>query len=690
MIRVLDDSEGHADAGMRVVELTEKTFAPGGWLEKELGLEHRPQQEEMAVRAAQTLATNEPLVFEAGTGVGKSLAYLMPGLVFAVESKRPFLVSTHTISLQEQIRAKDLEQCRRLFSRIPDLRPYRDFQSAFLVGRGNYLCTKRLIRAAEERADLFNGGDQSVLDQLGQWAVSTKSGLRQEADFTVPPDIWDAVNADASTCNRKNCPAEECFFHAARQRVQRAHIVILNHSLLFSLVAAGMAPGEGTPGILYPNDFLVLDEAHTLPSIATNHLGAAVSSYAVDRALRILYNPKTRKGFLKKIGSPGDRRLVDEALRACAEFFEQTAAAVLRNREQVRLVEGDWAEPVFQAPLRELSKRLKALAQKEQDETRADEIRDQQLRIDSYRTVLERFLSLDFDGHVAWAERTGKTRAITSLRSAPIDLAPHLREILFNRDTSALLTSATLATSEGMDPFLDRIGAEGRAHAVVDSPFDYDSHTKVLISTDCPVNGGRTTPPVFSHWSRCILSACLAEQGGSLVLFTSYRDLAAVARECRETIERNGRHLFEQVAGSSRTQLLDSFRAAGNGVLFGTETFWTGIDVPGPALSQVIVTKLPFENPSHPVFQAREEHVRARGGHPFVEISLPEAVLRFRQGLGRLIRRADDRGKLVVLDSRVLRKEYGKAFIAALPKKHFDRFTLADLDRVFAPLPPGR
>lgn len=637
----------------------------------------------MAIRAAQAFAMKEPLVFEAGTGVGKSLAYLVPGILYAVSSKRPFLVSTHTISLQEQIREKDLAQCKRLFSEIPELHPYRDFQSAFLVGRGNYVCMKRLMRAAEERGDLFNGTDQQILDQLRYWTTVTTSGLRQEADFRIPPEIWDAVNADASTCNRKNCPAEECFFHAARQKVQRANVVILNHSLLFSLIAAGMTPGDETPGILYPNDFLVLDEAHTLPSIATNHLGAAVSSYAVDRALRILYNPKTKKGFLKKIGNPADRRLVDDALRACAEFFEQTAASVLRNREQVRLVEGDWAEPVFQTPLQDLSRRLKALAQKEQDETRADEIRDQQIRIDSYRSVLERFLSLDFEGHVAWAERTGKVRAITSLRSAPIDLAPHLKRILFERQTSVLLTSATLATSRGMDPFLSRMGADGRDHAIVDSPFDYERRTEIYISADCPVSGGRTGAATLAHWIRCVSSACLSEPGGTLVLFTSYRDLDAVARECRETFRKAGRDLLEQVPGSSRTQLLESFRAQGNSILFGTETFWTGIDVPGPALSQVIVTKLPFENPSHPVFQAREEQIRARGGQPFVEISLPEAVLRFRQGLGRLIRRADDSGKMIVLDSRILKKEYGKAFVSNLPKKSYTPFGLQDLPRLF-------
>ena len=684
MIRIIDDSEQNAPSQSAVVELTENIFKEGGWLQEKLGLEHRPQQEEMAIRVAQSFATDTPIIFEAGTGVGKSLAYLVPGILHAFDSKRPFLVSTHTISLQEQIREKDILQCRSLFKAIPQLRKYASFESAFLVGRGNYVCMKRLIRAADEGADLFNQGNQATLENLSHWATHTKSGLRQETDFPIPGDIWDAVNADASTCNRKNCPAQECFYHAARQKVQKAHLIILNHSLLFSLVAAGMSPGGETPGILYPNDFLVVDEAHTLPAIATNHLGAAVSSYAVDRALRILYNPKTKKGFLKKIGNPADRALVTEAIAACAEFFEQTANAILRKRDQVRLSEGEWTEPVFQRPLEDLVKRLKGLAQKEQDETRADEIRDQQLRIESYRSVLLRFLELDFDDHVAWVERTGKTRQIISLRSAPIDLAPVLRRILFQRNTSATLTSATLATSGGMDPFLARIGGDGQQHGQVTSPFDYERHCEILIASDCPISGGQTSAPTLQYWIDCILRAVKAVEGGSLILFTSYRDLAAVVRGCREPLDQMGRPLFEQVPGGTRSQLLDRFRECGNGVLLGTETFWTGIDVPGPALSQVVITKLPFENPSHPVFQAREEYVRSRGGQPFMEISLPEAVLRFRQGLGRLIRKVDDRGRLVVLDSRVLRKEYGRAFVEALPKKDFARISRADWDHAFS------
>jgi len=681
MIRFLEDTEEPSAESTHVVDWTERIFCPGGYLEKVLGLEHRIQQEEMAIRVAQSMTMDEALLFEAGTGVGKSLAYLIPGLLRAVSTKRPFLVSTHTISLQEQIREKDLEQCRRLFRGVPELGQVADFRFAFLVGRGNYVCHKRLQRAALEGEDLFSKSAGSVLESLMEWSLHTETGLRQEITEALSPELWDSINADSSTCNRKSCPAKSCPYHTAREQVQKSHLILLNHSLLFSLVAAGMSPGGEQPGILYPNDYLVMDEAHTLPSIATHHLGSSISDYGIERALRILYNSKTKKGLLRKIGNPGDWRLVDEAIAGCREFFQQTAAIFLRKKARVRIVEGDWAEPVFQPAMSQLAKRLKALAQKEQDETRADEIRDQQTRVEKYLSLLLRFLEMDFEGEVIWLERAGRRTSILYLQSAPIDLAPALREILFRRNTSSTLTSATLASYRGMEPFLDRIGAEGQEHEQVDSPFDYEKNCRVYIATDGPLASGVTAPATREYWVAAIEALVTSLDGGTLVLFTSYTDMSDVACRLREGLEKKGRPLLEQVPGGNRTRLLEDFRQAGNAVLFGTETFWTGIDVPGKALSQVIITKLPFENPSHPVFQAREENVRARGGQPFYEISLPESILRFRQGIGRLIRKSDDTGRIVILDGKVLFKPYGKFFLQALPTQNYTRFSLPDLKK---------
>jgi ATP-dependent DNA helicase DinG len=690
MIRPLEPAEETEPRSSEVLARTREIFARGGSLEEALGLEHRPHQEVMAERFATALERERPLLFEAGTGVGKSLAYLLPGLLHAVATGRPFLVSTHTISLQEQIREKDLAQCRALFQAVPALQGYANFRAAFLVGRGNYVCAKRLARVREEQGELFPSSTEETIRQLLAWAAATPTGLRQELDFPVPAELWDAVNADASSCNRKECPAENCFFHAARDRVRKAHVIILNHSLLFSLVAAGMTPGKDETGVLFAGDFLMLDEAHTLPAIATDHLGSSLSSYGLERGLRILYNPKTQKGILRKRGRPADLRLVEEALAACGEFFEATAALFLRERDQVRLLEPDWAEPVFREPLRELSRRLKALAEEATDETRHAEMRDQQARIDHYRGLFDRFLALDFEGHVIWVERGGRRRPITTLRSAPIDLAPELRAILFAAGTTVGLTSATLAPGEDMDPFLRRIGAEGQEHGRVDSPFPYEENTRALVSEDCPAATGRTPAATLDYWAEAILAAAGAVRGGTLVLFTSHQDLATTARRVQPEWEAAGRLFLRQGGDLNRSTLLERFREDGNGLLFGTDSFWTGIDVPGPALSQVIVTKLPFENPSHPVHQAREEAVRERGGSPFTEISLPDALLKFRQGLGRLVRRVDDRGQFVLLDARLLRKPYGRAFLAALPVSGFGRFRREDWPACFAPgYPPS-
>lgn len=656
-----------------VPELTDAIFRSDGWMVEKLGLEHRPQQERMAQAVSRAMAGDDGLLFEAGTGVGKSLAYLVPGIINAIETGRPFLVSTHTISLQEQIEKKDLQLCRELFLAVPALQRYAGFKVAFLVGRGNYVCLKRLLRAREERIDLFSAGEDDLLDELAGWAQQTSTGLRQELDVRVNADLWEAVNADSTSCNRKECPAKNCFFHAARERVQSAQVVIVNHSLLFALLGAGMAPAGDKRGVLFPDDFLVIDEAHTLPQIATQHLGVAVSSYGVSRLLKSLYNPKKKKGLLRRIGTANDHRLLGQCLESCREFFAAVDLLMPPDRRQMRLFEPDWIEPVYSAPLAELSRRLKALAQQQLNEDKANELRDRQSRLDHMRAVLDRFVAMDFEDEVPWVERGGRRERIISLESAPIEVAPQLRDLLFRRRVSVVLTSATLATGRDMGKFQEMVGAEGLETGCENSPFDYERNVTIDIVADGPAFTGGSSPAMVKHWLKHLQVLIPAEAGGALVLFTSYEELGKVASALQPLMEQLGRPLLWQETGSNRATLLAEFKKAGNAVLLGTETFWTGVDVPGPALSQVIITKLPFENPGHPVLQARQERIRERGGVPFLEMTLPEAVVRFRQGIGRLIRSKQDRGRIVVLDPRVLGKPYGRAFVEVLPKESFTR-----------------
>jgi ATP-dependent DNA helicase DinG len=682
------DSAARARQAAAAVKLrVAKMFAADGWLHSALHLEHRPGQERMARAVGVALAGDEPLLVEAGTGIGKSLAYLLPGLLLAQEAKRPLVVSTHTIALQEQIFKKDLELCRTLFRAVPDLKPFADFSATLLVGRANYLCPQRLARALQTRADLFERALHDDLERIVHWSIKTADGLLEELQPPPHYDVWEAVNADSSSCNPKTCSPDTCFFQRARSRVRKSHLIIVNHSLLFSLIHAGAGPEEDVRGILFPDDLVVLDEAHRVPETATDHFGARLSSFGLERALHALYHPKTHKGFLSKRGGRHDHQLVTVALDAGKLFFESLREKYLVRKPVVRLHEPAWAKPVLDAPLKILADRLGHLVESAANEDEAEELRDQRRKISAYRSTLEGCLNLAEPDHVYWLERGGKRGQLVHVRAAPLDVAPHLRKAVFERQTGVILTSATLADGPNLDTFRARVGAPlGALDRIEHSPFDFKKNMRVFVAADAP-EPTRDAGRLDLDWLADMVSFCVRRfHGGSLVLFTSHADLRAVAEKVEPALTKANRPFFRQGLDYSRGDLTRHFAQAGNGVLFGTDSFWTGVDVPGPALSQVILTRLPFENPTHPVLEARHERVRDRGGNPFLEITLPDAVVKFRQGIGRLIRRQSDCGTITILDSRVLRKEYGKRFLAALPRKGHIVFSRTDRDDAFDPL----
>jgi ATP-dependent DNA helicase DinG len=667
-------------------ELTARLFAADGWLAAHLGLEHRPQQETMARAVAAALRDDEPLLFEAGTGVGKSLAYLLPGIIHAVDQGRQMLVSTHTIALQEQLEQKDLPLCRRVFGCAPPLEPFAGFKSAVLVGKANYLCTSRLATALRDKHELFATPEHSELQRIAAWAETTADGLRHELVPPPSPDVWEMVNADSSSCSRKYCDCEKCFYQRARGRIRNAHVIIVNHSLLFTHINAGGGDKSRARGILFPDDFLVLDEAHTVPEVATAHAGMRVSSYGIERMLRHLYNPKTKRGLLVKHGDAVDRQLVGDALEAAHQFFAFIEERLLARQPVVRVREEGFAEPWLEDPLLALHKAVRVRADRMDDGRERDELLEQAQRLKTCQTALRQFLSLaDRERQVYWVERSGRRQTIVTLRTAPIDVAPFIRESLLSRSTSAVFASATLAMGGTIEPFQKRIGAEGVASGVEHSPFDYARNMRVYVATDIPVPTAQDARLALDVLTDYIDFCTRRHPGGSLVLFTSYADLRAVAAALEPVYDGAGRPFFMQGRDHSRTELARLLREAGNGVLFGTDSFWTGIDVPGDALSQVIVTRLPFEVPTHPVLEARTEWIRERGGSPFHELTLPDALIKFRQGIGRLIRSTKDRGLITILDSRIVGKPYGRQFLACLPQPNVRRITRLDRAERFQP-----
>lgn len=643
----------------------------------------------MARAVAAAMQDDAPLLFEAGTGVGKSLAYLVPGIIHAVDQSRQLIVSTHTISLQEQLETSDLPACRRLFKKNPALAHYADFRSTVLVGKSNYLCTSRLGHALADHSSLFADADYDELQRIATWAEQTETGLRHDLRPPPRPEVWDAVNADSSSCSRKHCDCEKCFYQRAKARLRTAHVVVVNHALLFALINAGGAQGQGAKadarGILFPDDFLVLDEAHTVPEVATDHFGLSLSSYGMDRALKYLFNPRTKRGLFRKLGGPEAQQLVIDALDASRQFFDFLSATLLAPRPVVRVREEGVAEPLLDGPLGALHRTLGRLADKLDDGRERDELLEQKQRIKGLQVGVTEWLTLASPGHVYWAERGGRKQTIVTLRSAPIDVAPALRQHLFGCGTSVTCTSATLAMGGEIAPFAARIGADDARAVVVQSPFDFERHMRVFVAGDVPLPTAGEAKLALDVLADYVRFCTERVRGGSLVLFTSYTDMRAVAITLEPIFRAAGRPFLLQGADLSRTELTKQMRAHGNAVLFGTDSFWTGVDVPGDALAQVVITRLPFDPPTHPITEAKCEHIRDAGGNPFNDLTLPDALIKFRQGVGRLIRTATDRGLVTILDSRVLAKSYGRLFISSLPQTEYTVITRETRNAAFHP-----
>jgi ATP-dependent DNA helicase DinG len=689
MIGIRDDTAPAPPTPSRALQLAARAFAEGGWLQEAMGLEHRAGQERMANAVAEAFRCDEPLLFEAGTGIGKSLAYLVPGIIHATDCGRQMIVSTHTISLQEQVEKNDLPLCRRLFGLVPELARYGGFAATVLVGKSNYLCTSRLSHALAERASLFDDAGYAELVRIADWAAATPTGLRHDLQPPPDPEVWDAVNADSSACSRRSCDCARCFYQRARARVRSAQVIVVNHALLFSLISAGGARAEGAAadagGVLFPGDFAVLDEAHTVPEVAQESFGLSLSSLGVERSLRHLYNPKTRRGIMARRADAELRQKVADAHEASAQFFAFLCGGLLAERSVVRVREPGVAEALPCEPLATLERCVAKAADTLEDGRERDELLEQRGRLRAIRGAVDEWLGLSNAGHVYWAERSGRRQTIVTLRSAPVDVAPELERCLFGAGVSVVCTSATLAVGGEIGPFAAKVGASAARAEIAGSPFDFESNMRVFVAADIPLPSQEESRTSIDALADYAGFCCARVRGGSLVLFTSYRDMQAVAAIVGPQLAAQGRPFLMQGGGLSRTELVQRMRSAGDAVLFGTDSFWIGIDVPGDALSQVIIARLPFRPPTHPIAEAQADLVRARGGDPFGELTLPVALIQFRQGVGRLIRTKADRGVITILDSRVLAKSYGRLFVRSLPKTEFARLTRENRDELFRP-----
>ncbi len=634
-------------------------FGPGGLLAKSKDFEYRPQQQSMASAVAKACQDRTHLIVEAGTGVGKSLAYLVPSIFHAISENRKALVSTHTINLQEQLFYKDIPLVQKL---LPT-----EFKAVLLKGRQNYLCPLRLQRAMSHGTELFASREQEEMKRIWEWSLRTHDGTLSDLDPAPDPQVWLQVCSEPHVCTARTCGlGTDCFYQRARKEAESAKILVLNHSLFFNFLAGAEAALQER-GYLFHNDFVIFDEAHTLESVAARHLGLEISHGSLRYLLHRLFHPRTQKGIVAAMHDGEALKLVRDAEEESDLFFDRLERSLdFKRSKELRLREPGIADNSLDLPLARLYRHLADAARDIDDEVFKAEVQESARRVEGMRVGLSEFLGQTRHDHVYWIERYEKRDTHLTLTAAPIEVASQLRKLLFRPDNTAIMTSATLAVSDGLKYFVNRIGGEAAATLQVDSPFDYARQMRVFIPKKMPEPMAHEAyEGALSHWIRHFVSMT---QGKAFVLFTSYQTMQKQAALLASFFRAEKITCLVQGGALPRHRMLQKFKEDRDSVLFGTDSFWQGVDVPGEALSNVILTRLPFAVPDHPLTQAKCELIIANGGDAFREFSLPEAILKFRQGVGRLIRTQHDKGIVVILDNRVLTKPYGKAFLAVLPK----------------------
>jgi ATP-dependent DNA helicase DinG len=692
-------------------EALDAFLGPGGPLStSHPGFEDRPGQREMAHLVARRYNEGGVGLVEAGTGTGKSMAYLLPAALWALRNRERTVVSTNTINLQEQLVGKDLPLLRRALG--------EEVRWALAKGRGNYVSIRRARLASENALSLFPDDRTQELEAILEWIETTEDGSLSDLALQPSDEVWEEVRSDPDICLKARCPHfQACFYQKARRAAASAEILVVNHHLLFADLAVRRATGNySQAAVLPPYRHLVLDEAHNVEAAATGHLGVEVTRTGLFRLLsrlerrgkglladlrdKLSANPE--RGFARELVARIQDRVLPavEEARDALDPFLAPLGSVLESGEggPVRLGGEGGPEPgredrilepmaTFLNAVRTLVREVGELSIRilgddawcESLEVRVLDLQSVQNRLLAVARGVQRVMDPGEEtaNLVRWLEMRGKARGGNlAMAAAPVDVGPLLRQDLFARLDTVILTSATLTTRTGFQYLRGRLGLAPEVVAqedeplqveegVVPSPFDFTVQSLLAVPTDLP---GTQEPGdrLQEETARVVLDTAALTGGGLFVLFTSHRALRRVGELLREREGELPGPLFVQ-GEAPRFRLLQRFVESGRGILLGTASFWEGVDVPGHPLRGIVIQKLPFQVPTEPIIAARMEAIRDVGMDPFWTYTLPDAAIRLKQGFGRLVRTREDRGVVLVLDHRILTRKYGPYLRQSLP-----------------------
>lgn len=696
--------------------------ASGPFAKSLKGFEPRQEQKQMMRNILDAYNGSHIALIEAGTGTGKSLAYLIPAMLWAIQTKERSVISTNTITLQEQLLHKDIP----LVAKTLNL----EIKAVLVKGMHNYLCMRKLNETLQEVL-LLTPQESEELQKIDAWNKNTRDGSRSSLPFSPSTTTWDKVAAESDTCNRNSCPYfQQCHFFKARHQAEEAQLLIVNHHMLFADLVCRSENADKNAGILPNYSRIILDEAHNIEDIATEYFASQISQMDIIRLLARLTSEKGGKlhgklPLIKEkllnsyrnelpkeassiqsrliIDLPGMRRdVLQQAHETFGSFFEFTHLMQAKNqkpeeeaREENKLrilpshqMHHFWKErlvPSTKLLIESFKRYLQAISSLEGDLKQLNNPRlDEQIkgilfeisalceRLNNTCSILENFISEGLPANkVRWIElQAFKTMVNTTLVDADLDISKMLADFLFKKLSTVILCSATLTTNKEFHFIRSRLGLTHellKNHTIKEfiyaSPFNFNQQALLAIPTDLP-NPHETS--FVKEASEKIWQILRSSRGNAFILFTSYTMLKTCYELLEKRLKESRFHPLKQ-GDSDRNFLLNKFKATDRSVLFGTDSFWEGVDVVGEALRCVIIVKLPFKVPSEPIIQARSEAISAKGGDPFMEYSLPQAIVKFKQGFGRLIRNRHDRGCIICLDTRLLTKRYGKLFLSSLP-----------------------